>query len=100
MQCAIPGFWGELSVDLSLRETASLAVDLRIERRTVTQTDVVKSDVAIVPSSERVQKARQKLSEYAGTLRLVCPVPHLSAKFRDGHLVTFEITEVSTARAG
>src|SRR5208283_5883007 len=96
--CAIPGFWGELSVDVNLLPAAALEVELHIERKTVTQTGVSKTDVAVVPSNERVSKARQGFSPFAPKFRLECPVSHLRAQFRDGHLAGIEIAEISVAR--
>jgi len=100
ISCAIPGFWGELCVDVTVLPTAALEVEFHCVRKTITQTSIVKSDVAIVPSNERVNKTRAKLSEYRDKLRLECPVAQIRALFRDGHLVTFEIAEASVMRAG
>jgi hypothetical protein len=100
VQCAIPGFWGELSIEVKILPAAAFEVELHIERRTVTQTNTVKSDVAIVPSNERVNKVRQGFSAYAQKFRLECPVSQLRAQFRDGHLVGIEVSEVQVARAG
>jgi hypothetical protein len=100
VQCAIPGFWGELCVDVKVLPAAALEVELHIERRTITQTQVAKSDVAIVPSNDRVNKVRRGFSQFAEKLRLECPVSRLTARFRDGHLTGIEVTEISVARAG
>lgn len=93
VQCAIPGFWGDLTIDINLRPTAATEVDFHIERKMITQVDTARSDVAIVPSNERVKKVRNGLLMIAGKLRLECPVSRLVAKFRDGHLYSFEIAE-------
>lgn len=100
VQCAIPGFWGELCVDVKVLPTAAFEVELHIERRTVTESATTKSDVAIVPSNERVNKVRQGFSQFARKFRLECPVSRLTARFRDGHLTSIDATEISVARAG
>jgi hypothetical protein len=98
LSCAVPGFYGELRIELSILKEAARGVNLRIERHTVTQTQTSKSDVAILSANERVSKARQAFSPFGPKLRLECPVPALVLKFRDGFLSSIEQSEVSVAR--
>lgn len=100
IQCAVPGFWGQLVIEPSVLPTASFEVELHIERHTTTQTNVAKSDVAVVPSNERVNKVRQAFSVFAKKFRLECPVSRLTARFQDGHLTGIDVVEPSVARAG
>jgi len=94
IQCAIPGFYGELCVEIKILPTAALEVSFQSTRKQTTQTEVVKQTHPIVTSNERVSKVRQKISEVKQRLRLQCPVSCLRALFRDGNLVHFEVTEV------
>ena len=94
IQCAIPGFWGELTIEVYLEQTAGLEVTLRTHRKTITHQDSIREDGPIVPSNERVQKVRAKLPELRGRWKLFCPVSAIRATFRDGHLMSFEVTEV------
>ena len=94
IQCAIPGFWGELMVEVYLEKTAAFEVKLRSERKTVTHPDTTRDQGMIVPSNERVQKVRAKLPELAEKFKLLCPVSSIRATFRDGHIMTFEVTEI------
>ena len=101
VQCAVPGFWGSLDIEIHVCESAALEVELTCRRNTITQTNaIVKEEGTIVPSNERVNKVRRALSEYQSKFRIECPVAKARGTFRDGHLITFEITEVSVARAG
>lgn len=92
IQCAVPGFYGQLIVEVSLLKTAAFEVELHQEKRTITQT--ADSDTTrIVPSNERVQKVRSRMSEVQEKLHLFCPVTSIKGAFKDGHLVSLEITE-------
>jgi hypothetical protein len=94
IQCAIPGFWGELTIEVCLERTAALEVTLRAQRTTVTHKDTTREEGPIVPSNERVQKVRAKLPELTEKFKVLCPVSQIRATFRDGHIMTFEVTEV------
>lgn len=101
VQCAVPGFWGYLCIEIRLLPMAALEVELHCRRVTVTQPKTTTvEDSPIVPSNERVNKVRQKLSEFQSKFRIECPIAEAKATFRDGHLMSFEIVEVSVARAG
>ena len=63
VQCAVPGFYGELSFEIYMMPTAALEVGLRQVRKTITQKDVIREDGPIIPSNERVSKVRAKLPE-------------------------------------
>jgi hypothetical protein len=94
VQCAVPGFWGQLIVEVRLLRTAALEVELHQEKRTITQTaDTERDTTRIVPSNERVQKVRSRMGEVQEKLRLFCPVTTIKGAFKDGQLVSLEITE-------
>jgi len=94
IQCAIPGFWGELLIEVVLLSSAAFEVQLRSHRKTTTQSDHVREEGPTIPSNERVQKVRAKIPELREKYKLFCPVSEIRATFRDGHLITFTVTEV------
>jgi hypothetical protein len=98
LSCTVPGFYGELRIELSILKEAARGVNLRIERHAVTQTMSTKSDVGILSANDRVSKARQDFSPFGSKLRLECPLPTLVLKFRDGFLSSIEQVGVSVAR--
>jgi hypothetical protein len=98
-QCAVPGFFGDLLVEVQLLPSVRFEIQFHIERRTVTMPAVTKTDIVASPSNERVHKVRSKLGEFRGKFRVECPVSRAKATFRDGHLITFETVETSVARA-
>lgn len=93
VQCAVPGFWGHLTIEVRLQKTAALEVELHQEKRTITQTDTDRDTICVVPSNERVTKVRSRMGEVQEKLRLHCPVTSIRGMFKDGHLVSLEITE-------
>jgi hypothetical protein len=90
---AIPGFYGDVTIELRLMNTAAFEVEMTAKRKTISQGDVSKDQGPVVPTNERVSKIRAKLSEISPRVRLYLPVTTLRAVFKDGHLVAFEVTE-------
>lgn len=93
IQCAIPGFWGELTITIDVQPTAALEVAFHAERKTISQKDTVREELAVVPSNERVYKVRNKISEIRNRFVLECKITNVRAIFRDGQLVHIELTE-------
>lgn len=94
VQCAVPGFWGQLIIGVRLLPTAALEVELHKETKTITQTEAVTRDTErIVPSNDRVNKVRSRMREVQERLRVFCPVTSIKGAFKDGNLVSLEITE-------
>lgn len=98
IQCAIPGFYGEVRFEIKVLQTAALEVELLQERKTLTQKDTARDDGPIVPSNDRTQRVRARLPEIQSHMRIVCPVSTIRALFKDGNLVTLEFTEVKDLR--
>lgn len=94
IQCAVPGFWGQLIIGVRLLRTAGLEVELHKETKTIAQTDVTRETEHIVPSNDRVNKVRSRMPEIREKLHVFCPVTSIKGAFKDGHLVSLEITEV------
>lgn len=95
IQCAVPGFWGQLIIGVRLLRSAALEIELQKETKTVAQSDSVAREAQpIAPSNDRVQKVRNRMAEVKEKLRVFCPVTSIRGAFKDGHLVSLEITEL------
>lgn len=93
IQCAVPGFWGQLIIGVRLLRSAGLEVELHKETKTIAQTDLGRETERIVPSNDRVNKVRSRMMEIREKMKLFCPVTSIKGAFKDGHLVSLEITE-------
>lgn len=93
IQCAIPGFWGELTITIDVQPTAALEVAFHAERKTISQKDTVREELGIAPTNERVYKVRNKISEIRSRFVLECKVSAVRAIFKDGQLVHCELIE-------
>lgn len=96
LQCARPGWYGELCLEIQILESAAFEVNLKIERRTITNKDVTKDQTGLIPSNERFNKVRQRLSEVQEKFRLACPIYQMRALFKDGNLVSIEFLDRKT----
>jgi hypothetical protein len=94
IQCAIPGYWGEVRFEVEILPAAVLGVQLRRVRRTTTTKDLVSDNGPITPSDQRVDKVRSKMPDLREKFRLHCPVKEIRAVFKDGNLVQFDVTDV------
>ena len=93
LQCAVPGFWGEVSIEVQVLPRAAEEVCFSSERKTTTLTDCVKQTEPIGSSSERSSLVRNKVAELGPLFRLECPLARMRATFRDGKLVSVELTD-------
>lgn len=99
VQCAVPGFWGELCITVEILPTAALEVAFHAERKTISQKDTIREELSVVPSNDRVYKVRDKMHELRAKLKLECKVSRVRALFKDGNLVSVELTEITALPA-